>query len=72
VTALAEYELSKGYGQSSVRIREITGALRRVDARLAELRAASDETPRGPLQFEAAHALPLADDPPVDAEEWSQ
>ena len=72
VTALAEYELSKGYGQSSVRIKEITAALRRLDARLSELRAASDETPRAPLQFEAAHALPLADDPAVDAEEWSR
>lgn len=49
--ALAAYELSKGYGQSSVRIREINEALRAVDARLAEIRG---EAERPPQPLEAA------------------
>jgi serine/threonine protein kinase len=71
MTALAEYELSKGYGQSSLRIKEITRALRRLDARLAEIRAASGDTVPA-LEFEAAHAAPPAEDSPVAAEDSSQ
>ena len=58
--ALAAYELSKGYGQSSVRIREINEALRAVDARLAEIRGEAERPPQ-PLEAaieSAPQALP--------------
>jgi hypothetical protein len=41
--ALAAYELSKGFGQSSVRINEISALIRRIDARLADIRGQIDE-----------------------------
>jgi hypothetical protein len=61
--ALAAYELSKGFGQSSIRINEISALLRRLDARLAEIREpieapAMPEVAR-PDRFFAAPALPL-------------
>lgn len=60
VAALAEYELSKGYGQSNLRIREINALLRRLDARLAEIRHAAQEGGEDEL---AAAAVPSADAP---------
>ena len=41
--AVAAYELSKGFGQSSTRIVEITAVIRRIDARLADIRRPVEE-----------------------------
>jgi hypothetical protein len=72
VTALAEYELSKGYGQSSLRIKEITEALRRLDGRLSEIRAVSNEVMPPTLQFEAAQVAVPVDELPAAVEEASR
>jgi hypothetical protein len=41
--AVAAYELSKGFGQSSLRLVEITAVIRRIDSRLADIRRPIEE-----------------------------
>ncbi len=71
--ALAAYELSKGYGQSNVRIREINEAVRAVDARLAEIRGEAARPPQ-PLEaaIEVAPPAPFADELQIAIEELAQ
>jgi hypothetical protein len=72
VNALAEYELSKGYGQANLRIREIAEALRLVDARLADLRGGQQNPPPPPERpIEAAQA-PLIDELHIELEDLAQ
>ena len=78
--ALAAYELSKGFGQSSTRINEISAVVRRIDARLADIRGVVDEpdTPEvaRPERFlatpEPLVRLPPAPPEPPDADAESQ
>jgi hypothetical protein len=72
--ALAEYEQSKGFGQSNQRIREINVALRRVDARLADIRVPVSDSPDAPTPevLTAQAAPPEPAPPPSEPEEPSQ
>jgi serine/threonine-protein kinase len=64
-TALAEYEQSRGFGQSNERIREINQALRRLDARLAEIKVPAPEEPAAPApDLQTAQAAPPEPPPP--------
>jgi hypothetical protein len=72
VTALAEYELSKGYGQANVRIREINDALRRVDQRLADLRAGPGAAPQAVDAGIEVAVPPLDDELQIELQELAQ
>jgi hypothetical protein len=70
VSALAEYELSKGFGQSNTRIKEINDAIRRLDVRLAEIREQLQPS-SAPAEVEAARA-PAFDEEPTAGQESTQ
>jgi serine/threonine protein kinase len=70
VSALGEYELSKGFGQSNLRIKEINDAIRRLDVRLAAIREQL-QPPAAPPEVEAAH-IPAAGEQPTAGQESTQ
>jgi len=70
VSAVGEYELSKGFGQSNLRIKEINDAIRRLDVRLAEIREQL-QPPAAPPEVEAAR-LPALDEESTAGQESTQ
>jgi hypothetical protein len=68
VSALGEYELSKGFGQSSVRIREIGNTIRRIDTRLDDIRGEPTAAPDPPVVPKETPPVETQDAPPSDEE----
>jgi hypothetical protein len=61
VSALGEYEQSKGFGQTNTRIKEINDAIQRIDARLSAIRGDADQYGSVARWLEPARSLDSAE-----------